>query len=111
MVARFDHIRNILQELMSNDEIANESCVYQRLKVAEELTMTYAKRVDRVLLVSLVFNLRTLFSILVILGLCTDLVLDLYNIYTLFGCNLIFAVFYINCDSIILLKMYTCLVV
>jgi hypothetical protein len=45
--------------------------------------------VDRILLVSLVFNLRTLFSILVILGLCTNLVLDLYNIFTLFGWDLI----------------------
>jgi hypothetical protein len=40
------HIRDILKELMSSDEIANNSCVYQRLKDAEELTMrlTYVMR-------------------------------------------------------------------
>jgi hypothetical protein len=43
---RLSHIRDILKELMSSDEIANNSCVYQRLKDAEELTMrlTYVMR-------------------------------------------------------------------
>jgi hypothetical protein len=46
MAARLCHIRDILQELMSNDEIANDSRVYQRLKDVEELTMnmTYSMR-------------------------------------------------------------------
>jgi hypothetical protein len=43
---RLGHIRDILTELMSSDEIANDSPVYQRLKDAEELTkgMTYVRR-------------------------------------------------------------------
>jgi hypothetical protein len=43
---RLAHIRDILKELMSSDEIANDSRVYQRLKDAEELTMrlTYVRR-------------------------------------------------------------------
>jgi hypothetical protein len=40
------HIRDILKELMSCDEIANDSRVYQRLKDVEDLTigLTYVMR-------------------------------------------------------------------
>jgi paraquat-inducible protein B len=43
---RLSDIRDILTELMSSDEIANDSYVYQRLKDAEELIkgMTYVRR-------------------------------------------------------------------
>jgi hypothetical protein len=46
MAARLVHIRDILKELLASDEIANDSCVYQRPKDAEELTvnMTYTRR-------------------------------------------------------------------
>jgi hypothetical protein len=46
LAGRLSHIRDILNELISSDEIANDSRVYQCLKDAEEVTMglTYVRR-------------------------------------------------------------------
>jgi hypothetical protein len=46
LAGRLSNIRDILNELISSDEIANDSRVYQCLKDAEEVTMglTYVRR-------------------------------------------------------------------
>jgi hypothetical protein len=98
---RLAHIRDILKELISSDEIANDSRVYQCLKDAEEFTkaLTYVRRGG------LGSSLVLFYFYFVYLGgyilVCTDdwLWTDVWYSHS-FGWILIYCRFYFNYDLI-----------